>query len=105
MSKINAAAFIQKMNSDVTLQHKLEKLGNIDIESLVNFAAKQGYVFNAQDWRGAVEFSYGEMDESSLEQVAGGLNPQPLPPCYLQHYLKWTNPLSARGIIIVSGRF
>ncbi|NWJ46629.1 MAG: Nif11-like leader peptide family natural product precursor [Chloroflexi bacterium] len=105
MSKINASTFIQKMNSDVTLQHKLEKLGNMDIESLVNFAAQQGYVFSAQDWKEAVESSYSELDESSLEQVAGGLNPQPLPPGYLAHYLKWTNPLSARGIIIVSGRF
>jgi predicted ribosomally synthesized peptide with nif11-like leader len=100
MSKINAAAFIQKMNSDVTLQHKLEKLGNMDIESLVNFAAKQGYVFNHQNWRDAVESSYGELEESALEQVAGGINPQPLPPRYLDQYLKWTNPIAARGIII-----
>jgi predicted ribosomally synthesized peptide with nif11-like leader len=89
MSKINASNFIQKMNSDVTLQHKLEKLG--DIESLVNFAAQQGYIFSAQDWHEAVESSLGELDEDALDQVAGGINPQPLPPDFTGVLSKITN--------------
>ncbi|NWJ46628.1 MAG: Nif11-like leader peptide family natural product precursor [Chloroflexi bacterium] len=91
MSKINASTFIQKMNSDVTLQHKLEKLGNIDIESLVNFAAQQGYIFSAQDWHEAIESSLGELDENALDQVAGGINPQPLPPDFTGVLSKITN--------------
>ncbi|NWJ46627.1 MAG: Nif11-like leader peptide family natural product precursor [Chloroflexi bacterium] len=70
MSKINVTAFIQKMNSEVTLQHKLENLG--DIESLVNFAAQQGYVFSSQDWYDTVESSDGELDDNSLDQITGG---------------------------------
>ena len=85
MSKDIAMAFIQRMDADVALQKSLNGLGQGDINGLLKIAATSGYPFSETDWKNALKsISSGELSDEDLSQVSGGLNPQPLPPRYLE---------------------
>ncbi|GCE24442.1 hypothetical protein [Dictyobacter kobayashii] len=48
------------------------------------------------------DFAEQELTEEQLEQIQGGLNPQPLPPGAADTF-KLDNKIARQGIIIVSG--
>ena len=93
MSKNDAVTFVQRVNEDTALQKKLEKTGKSGVEEMVKFAAGEGYRFSAEELVQAITptATEGELDESALEQVAGGFNPQPDPPGFAARFIKWEN--------------
>ena len=104
MSKETALAFIQKTASDPELQRNVAGLGTEDVSGLLAVASKAGYVLTAEDLRSAFAGSgIRELNGDDLQKVAGGLNPQPLPPRELEQFFGF-NPGLLRGIIIVGGR-
>ena len=105
MSKETALAFIQKTSTDPGLQRNVAELGTEDVSGLLAVASKAGYVLTAEDLRSAFDGSGipRELHEDDLQKVAGGLNPQPLPPKIYDQFFN-INPGLLRGIIIVSGR-
>ena len=80
MSIDSARAFIRVTGNDPALLYRMERLGIYDIPSLIKFGAAEGYSFDAEELAEAVHSTTHELDESELERVAGGLNPQPEPP-------------------------
>lgn len=106
MSKEMAAAFITKSEADNSLQKQLQSLGEDDLTGLLRLASASGYPFSADDLKSVLMASMDvgdELDESQLDQVAGGLNPQPLPPRWSSSFVR-LNPGLINGIIIVGGR-
>jgi predicted ribosomally synthesized peptide with nif11-like leader len=106
MSKEMATAFINKSEADSSLQKQLQALGEDDLNGLLRLASASGYPFSADDLKSVLMASTDtgdELDESQLDQVAGGLNPQPLPPRWAHTFVK-LNPGLINGIILVSGR-
>ena len=104
MSTESALAFVEKTLTDRSLQSALAALGPHDMAGLVHIAGSAGYAVSINDLK--VLFSgfeaEGALDDASLEQVSGGLNPQPLPPKSAQSFLR-INPGVLRGIIFVGG--
>jgi predicted ribosomally synthesized peptide with nif11-like leader len=102
MSKGSALAFVEKTVSDKTLQGRVAALGLKDAAGLVQIAASAGYSLSVEDLKAilSVKGTEAELNDAALEQVSGGLNPQPLPPGIMQGFLK-LNPGLLRGIIIV----
>ncbi len=90
MSIETAEGFIKKLNTDTAMQQKLQRLGNVDSDAMVRFAAGEGFTFTASDLSQSLKAYAEELDESSLEHVAGGFNPQPEPPGdFMTNYLKF----------------
>jgi predicted ribosomally synthesized peptide with nif11-like leader len=104
MSKESALAFIEKTLSDNTLQSRLAALGPNDVAGLVQIAASAGYSLSVEDLKGVFsgKGAGGELSDGALEQVAGGINPQPLPPGGARSFLQ-INPGLLRGIIVQRG--
>jgi len=81
MSKESAGAFLTQVETDATLQQKLQSLGTgASLEDVLDVAAAQGYNFNSDDLieagRAKAETMgagpEGDLSDAELEQVAGG---------------------------------
>lgn len=83
MSKENVKLFIEKVEQDESLQEKVKGVigenQEVMVENLINLAHKYGYDFSKEDMEQlAKEISVdlqekGELDESQLEAVSGGV--------------------------------
>jgi predicted ribosomally synthesized peptide with nif11-like leader len=105
MSKESTIAFIEKTSTDKGLQSCIAALTPNDVTGLVNIAATAGYSISVEDLKEVFigHEADGSLSDNELEHVAGGLNPQPLPPRIARTFLR-INPGVLSGIIIVSGR-
>jgi predicted ribosomally synthesized peptide with nif11-like leader len=104
MSKESAIAFIEKTSTDNDLQSCIAALSPNDVSGLMNIAEKAGFTVSVEDLKEIYEGHQADdsISDTDLEQVAGGLNPQPLPPRILSRF-RAINPGVMNGIIIVSG--
>jgi predicted ribosomally synthesized peptide with nif11-like leader len=102
MSKAALHAFMEKTLNDTDLQNRLAALGDDDVNGLLELASSAGYSLDINDFKSLVDTS-DELDESQLDLVAGGINPQPLPPRQANTFVK-LNPGLINGIIIIGVR-
>jgi predicted ribosomally synthesized peptide with nif11-like leader len=82
MSRETAAAFIQRLNNDISLQKKLSGLAQGDVNGLLRIAGEAGFRFTIEEWLAAVRTGLGgtgELTEVELEQVVGGVGVINLP--------------------------
>ncbi len=106
MSKEIAKAFINRLETDKLFQQKVAGMGEVDLSNLISFARLEGYAFSEADWELAyqgIAANQQELNDAELETVAGGLNPQPLPPKYAVD-LSRPYPLPKVGIIVIGGK-
>lgn len=66
--------FAQAVGSNSALRDELTALDTSDTASVVAFANSKGYNFTAQDVPSAAAISGGELSESQLDSVVGGLS-------------------------------
>jgi predicted ribosomally synthesized peptide with nif11-like leader len=105
VSQESALAFVEKTLTDSSLRSGIAALGPDDVAGLVHIANSAGYTVSVEDLKGVFSGyeAGGGLSDAALDQVSGGLNPQPLPPKTVRSFFH-INPSVLRGIIIVSGR-
>jgi predicted ribosomally synthesized peptide with nif11-like leader len=84
MSKEVLHAFIEKTLNDSDLQNRMASLGGNDVNGLLELASSAGYSLDINDFKSLLNNS-DELNESQLDLVAGGINPQPLPPRHVNN--------------------
>ena len=100
--------FFETLNADASMQKELEAAleGTKDRNAtIVEWAAARGYKFSrsslesAQGMLAAALHDQGALEDSELEAVAGGLNPQPEPPSMMFKYSQTIQP-AARKLLL-----
>jgi predicted ribosomally synthesized peptide with nif11-like leader len=91
MSRDTATAFLVSLAADPNLKKELDAQlqGATDpVSSFVQFAGRKGKSFSPEDLAAALSLK-DEISDQELAKIAGGLNPQPLPPRYLFDTWSW----------------
>jgi len=93
--------FLEKLNADASLQAELQAAleGTTDrTAAILTVAASKGYAIDRKSFEmartmlAAAVRDSGTLDESELEAVAGGLNPQPEPPGVMFRFAQTIQP-------------
>jgi predicted ribosomally synthesized peptide with nif11-like leader len=74
MSKDNAIAFVEKINTSPELLEEIHAITN-DLNALVALGQREGFDFSAHELKNYLKEtakSQGELSDAELEQVAGG---------------------------------
>jgi predicted ribosomally synthesized peptide with nif11-like leader len=103
MSRDTAASFLVSLAGDPKLKAELD--AQLDsapdpVGSFVQFAGRKGQTFTPQDLGAALSMK-NELGDKELERVAGGLNPQPLPPRSLFDTWSWYGDMLASPLLRV----
>jgi hypothetical protein len=75
--------FLEALNQDPAMQEALDTAveGAADpVRCAVEFARSQGFAVNAEALTAAKQVLDAALDDTALDAVAGGFNPQPDPP-------------------------
>jgi hypothetical protein len=72
MSRMTALAFLKKINDDPWLRDRYSRLSRKDVNSVLQFAAENGYFFNAKAYRAVLEMN-GQLSDDSLQRLKRGL--------------------------------
>lgn len=72
MSTMTALAFLKKMNDDPWLRDRYCHLPRKDMNTVLQFAAENGYFFNAKAYRAVLEMN-GQLSEDALQKLKRGL--------------------------------
>jgi hypothetical protein len=63
MSRMTALAFLRKISEDPWLRDRYTHLPRKDVNSVLQFAAENGYFFNAKSYRAVLEMNGQLSDE------------------------------------------
>src|SRR5260221_10443647 len=96
MSAQNILEFVNKVNSDTSLQARIAAL-TAEVNALVKLAAETGFVFTVDEWKRAVGVSSEGLSEDDLKQVAGGLLPAVKTPQLNGDGMPSSQPISFTG--------
>lgn len=72
MSQDNALAFLKTLDNDHSLRNKMQSLEPNDYAGVTALARESGFDFSIAEWRAALATVDFELDEASLDGVAGG---------------------------------
>lgn len=104
MSKKSVVEFLNKLELEPALKQQLQTVKSTG--DLMKMARSRGFRFTEKEIRAVIAQVKDEetLSDEELDTVAGGLNPQPLPPRYsMTSTYSRLSSLFNRGIIIVGG--
>lgn len=104
MSKKSVVEFLNKLELEPALKQQLQTVKSTG--DLMKMARSSGFRFTEKEIRAVIAQVKDEetLSDEELDTVAGGLNPQPLPPRYsMTSTYSRLSSLFNRGIIIVGG--